>query len=73
MQRTTRAALVVIAVGSAAAVGLASRRRTTRPPIPEGDRVPAEPQRQRELVDTATEDSFPASDPPSYWGREPQV
>jgi hypothetical protein len=31
---------------------------------------PADPPVDDETVDTASEDSFPASDPPSYWGRE---
>jgi hypothetical protein len=41
-----------------------------RPPRHTGDVVPPDPRRQRSMVDQASEDSFPASDPPSYWGRD---
>lgn len=35
-----------------------------------GDTLPADPVRLDELVDTASLDPFPASDPPSYWARD---
>lgn len=35
-----------------------------------GDVVPKDPRPRQTLIDEASEGSFPASDPPSYWGRE---
>jgi hypothetical protein len=37
---------------------------------PHGDRVPESDDRRDELVDHGIDESFPASDPPSYWGRD---
>lgn len=34
-----------------------------------GDVVPSGSDHRESLLDTAIEDSFPASDPPAYWGR----
>jgi hypothetical protein len=45
---------------------LADRERT---PQPHGDRVP-DGDEAEELVDESIDESVPASDPPSYWGRE---
>jgi hypothetical protein len=36
----------------------------------QGDRVPDTEEEQHELVDETIDESFPASDPPSYWGRD---
>ena len=41
----------------------------THPRDPEEPMVPSSIQAQDELVDGASEDSFPASDPPAYWQR----
>jgi hypothetical protein len=34
-----------------------------------GDVVPTRSDDRETLLDTTIEDSFPASDPPAYWGR----
>ena len=44
--------------------------RRVRTPDASGDVVPKDPRPQQTLVDRASEGSFPASDPPSYWGRD---
>lgn len=41
----------------------------THPRDPEEPSVPSSIQAQNELIDGASEDSFPASDPPAYWQR----
>lgn len=41
-----------------------------RPEERPGDRVPDDEREQEQLVEETSEDSFPASDPPAYWGRE---
>ena len=50
---------------------MAERERTDHEPKeqPSGDRVPDTEEEQHELVDQTIDESFPASDPPSYWAR----
>jgi hypothetical protein len=43
---------------------------TDRGEHPPGDRVPESEEAKEELVEETIDESFPASDPPSYWGRE---
>ncbi len=70
--RSAARAIVVVAFGAAAAFAVAralARRRAARVSSL-GDVVPPAAEDQAELVDAAIDDSFPASDPPSYWGRD---
>lgn len=71
MGRTTRA-LVLLATTAAtvAVVGRLRRRQAADRGERSGDVVPGSAERREALVDDASDDSFPASDPPSYWGRE---
>jgi hypothetical protein len=41
----------------------------SRPRDPEEPSVPSSIKAQDELIDQASDDSFPASDPPAYWQR----
>jgi hypothetical protein len=57
----------VVAVAAGAAGWMWFQRRASDP---SGDVVPADPERRQALADEAAEQSFPASDPPSYWARD---
>jgi hypothetical protein len=66
--RIGRVAVWLLAGAAVVAVVRRSRRRA-----PVGDAVPPQVRRQDAMVDLASDDSFPASDPPSYWGRETEA
>jgi len=72
-RRTIAAAAIMVVV--LLAVRRLRRRDPQRPALPpatsRGDRVPISVDDADELVAQASEDSFPASDPPSYWARDP--
>jgi hypothetical protein len=70
MGRTTRALATITAAAVAMAVFVRVRRRAADRTVRAGDVVPRSAARREALVDDAIDDSFPASDPPSYWGRE---
>ena len=59
----------LVATATLAIARLLARMRTKRVSS-RGDVVPAAARDQAELVDSAIDGSFPASDPPSYWGRD---
>ncbi|HEU4354640.1 MAG TPA: hypothetical protein VFT27_03545 [Actinomycetota bacterium] len=60
----------IAALCAVAIVGVRRRRRAADRIVPTGDVVPGSAEGRERLVDDASEASFPASDPPSYWGRE---
>jgi hypothetical protein len=68
-------AIAVIGIVSFVVRDLRRRNRLQQPASPpawsQGDHVPASVERADDLVSQASEDSFPASDPPSYWARDP--
>jgi hypothetical protein len=62
---------LLIPIALAAVVGLAWYRRCRGIGVaPSGDAVPAQPDAAEAIVHDASQDSFPASDPRSYWARE---
>jgi hypothetical protein len=63
--------VVLGAIAALAALVVVMLRLLGRRPVdPSGDVVPSSGSDREELVETALEESFPASDPPAYWGRE---
>lgn len=68
MSRTTRV-LVLLATTAATVAAVTSLRRRRPADVVErtGDVVPGSAERREALVVEASDDSFPASDPPSYW------
>ncbi|HEX5950960.1 MAG TPA: hypothetical protein VFZ96_08150 [Actinomycetota bacterium] len=71
MGRTGRSLVLLAAAVAAVAVVVRTRRHRAADLVERaGDVVPDSVERRETLVDDASDDSFPASDPPSYWGRE---
>jgi hypothetical protein len=74
MGRTMRVFTLLAAATGAVAVAVRARRRRAADLVQRGgDVVPGSVERREALLDDAIDDSFPASDPPSYWGRETQT
>lgn len=74
MSRTTRVLVLLAATAATVAVvGRLRRRQAADHGERSGDVVPGSAERREALVDDASDDSFPASDPPSYWGRETEA
>lgn len=70
MQSPRRSFVWLALAGVAIAAFVRARRVGSADRRSPGDVVPDERERRDELLDEATLDSFPASDPPSFWGRE---
>jgi hypothetical protein len=69
------AAVTIIGVVSLAVRALRRRNHpqpsASPPAMSQGDLIPINVEHADDLVSQASEDSFPASDPPSHWARDP--
>lgn len=71
MRRAMFALIGIAAICAVVVVVVRNRRSPTGLGMERaGDVVPGSAERRELLVEDAAEGSFPASDPPSYWGRE---
>lgn len=73
MSRRTRVLVLLAATAVTVAVLGRLRRQAADHGERSGDVVPGSAERREALVDDASDDSFPASDPPSYWRRETEA